>query len=151
MSYSFKNVTIRTNNSEQGLAKIGKLWEDILTCKIPFDFLQNGTPVKDLSPVSCYSEYESDENGYYDYSIICVKTDFFFEMEKKVARGEYIKIDEAGSNVSESSMNAWKKVWEKSTKGELKRAFSKDYESTVPQEYTKDGKSHCYLYISVNK
>ncbi len=29
------------------------------------------------------------------------------------------------------------------------RAFSSDYESSVPVEYTKDGKAHCFLYIAV--
>jgi ABC-type glycerol-3-phosphate transport system substrate-binding protein len=28
-------------------------------------------------------------------------------------------------------------------------SFTEDYESTVPAEYTKDGKAHCYLYIAV--
>lgn len=149
MSYSFKSVTIRTNNTEAGMAKIGKLWEDIMSYKVPLDFMQKDSPVKGISPISRYSEYESDENGEYDFTIMCVTKEFFIEMEKKVAMGEYIKIDESGANISESTMNAWKKIWERSSKGEIKRAFTIDYESTVPQQYTKDGKSHCYLYISI--
>ncbi len=31
----------------------------------------------------------------------------------------------------------------------LKRAFTIDYESAVPAEYTKEGKAHCYLYIAI--
>ena len=33
--------------------------------------------------------------------------------------------------------------------GLIERAYICDYESNVPPEYTKDGKAHCYLYISV--
>ena len=33
MSYRLKAVTIRTNNSEEGIRKIAELWEDVLTGK----------------------------------------------------------------------------------------------------------------------
>ena len=46
MSYSLKSVTIRTDNSESGMAKINELWADIMTGKIPLDFIENGVPVK---------------------------------------------------------------------------------------------------------
>ena len=42
MSYSLKSVTIRTDNSESGMAKINELWADIMTGKIPLDFIKNG-------------------------------------------------------------------------------------------------------------
>ena len=63
MSYSLKSVTIRTDNSESGMAKINELWADIMMGKIPLDFIENGVPVKGLSPISAYSDYESDEKG----------------------------------------------------------------------------------------
>lgn len=87
MSYSFKSVTISTDNSEKGLAEIGMLWHDIISGKIPLDFLKKGSPVKGLSPISCYSEYESDEKGKYDLTIMCVETGFFIELEKKNRSG----------------------------------------------------------------
>ncbi|MHB9323712.1 AraC family transcriptional regulator, partial [Fusobacterium polymorphum] len=31
----------------------------------------------------------------------------------------------------------------------LKRAFTVDYESSVPAEFSNDGKAHCYLYIAI--
>ncbi len=48
-----------------------------------------------------------------------------------------------------TARKAWEKVWSDQKSGEIKRAFTKDYESTVPSEYTKDGKAHCYLYIAL--
>lgn len=149
MAYSFKSVTVRTDNSESGMAKINELWADIMTGKVPLDFIRNGVPVKGLSPVSSYSHYESDEKGKYNLSVMTVTVDFFAKMEELVAQGKYIKIDESGETITECANKAWSKVWQLSASCELKRAFTVDYESTVPAEYTKDGKAHCYLYIAV--
>ncbi len=149
MAYSFKSVTVRTDNSESGMAKINELWADIMTGKVPLDFIRNGVHVKGLSPVSSYSHYESDEKGKYNLSVMTVTVDFFAKMEELVAQGKYIKIDESGETITECANKAWSKVWQLSASGELKRAFTVDYESTVPAEYTKDGKAHCYLYIAV--
>ncbi len=149
MAYSFNKVTVRTDNSEAGMAKIAELWQDIMTGKVPFDFIENGQPVKGLSPVSEYSNYESDENGKYDLSVMSVTVGFFAEMEAKTASGKYVKIDESGENIFVCANKAWQKVWELSACGKINRAFTSDYESTVPAEYCKDGKAHCYLYIAV--
>ncbi|MCI8475721.1 MAG: AraC family transcriptional regulator [Clostridia bacterium] len=149
MSYSLKSVTIRTDNSESGMAKINELWADIMTGKIPLDFIKNGVPVKGLSPISSYSDYESDEKGKYNLSVMTVTVDFFAKMESLVAQGKYIKIDETGETITDCANNAWSKVWQLTASGEIKRAFTIDYESTVPAEYTKDGKAHCYLYIAI--
>ncbi len=148
MAYSFKSVTIRTDNSESGMARISELWADIMTGKIPLDFMENGVPVKGLSPISVYGDYESDEKGKYNLSVMTVTADFFAKMEDCVAQGKYVKIDESGETIAECANKAWSKVWQLTASGEMKRAFTTDYESTVPAEYTKDGKAHCYLYIA---
>ena len=149
MAYSFKSVTIRTDNSESGMAKINELWADILQGKVPLEFIENGVPVKGLSPISSYSDYESDEKSKYNLSVMSVTVDFFAKMEELVAQGKYIKIDESGETITDCANKAWSKVWQLTASGEMNRAFTIDYESTVPAEYTKDGKTHCYLYIAV--
>ena len=149
MSYSLKSVTIRTDNSESGMAKINELWADIMTGKIPLDFIKNGVPVKGLSPISSYSDYESDEKGKYNISVMTVTAAFFAKMEELVTQRKYIKIDESGETITDCANKAWSKVWQLTASGEIKRAFTIDYESTVPSEYTKDGKAHCYLYIAI--
>ncbi len=148
-TYSFKSVTIRTDNSESGMAKINNLWADIMQGKIPLDFIENGVPVKGLSPISVYCDYESDEKGKYNLSIMTVTADFFAKLAELVAQGKYIKIDESGETIAECANKAWAKVWQLTSSSEIKRAFTVDYESTVPAAYTKDGKTHCYLYIAV--
>ena len=144
MPYRLKAVTIRTNNSEEGIKKIAELWADVLTGKLPL--LSDG-----IISISQYSNYESDEKGNYDISIVGVEHNFFEDMEKEVKKGLYKKYeaDDENGNVEICAKKAWEKVWNDSHSGILKRAFTIDYESSVPANFSKDGKAHCYLYIAV--
>ena len=144
MAYTLKAVTIRTNNSEEGIRKIAELWEDVLTGKLPL--LSDG-----IVPISEYSNYESDENGNYDISIVGVEYNFFEDIEKEVEKVLYKKYeaDDENDTVELCTKKAWENVWNDSHSGVLKRAFTIDYESSVPAEFSKDGKAHCYLYIAV--
>lgn len=71
-------------------------------------------------------------------------------MAKQVARGTYRQYDGVGENVNDAAEKAWRQVWADQKNQTLRRAFTRDYESTVPREYTKDGKDHCYLFIAVD-
>ncbi|EGQ79810.1 hypothetical protein HMPREF9094_1162 [Fusobacterium animalis ATCC 51191] len=144
MAYKLKAVTIRTNNSEEGIRKIAELWRDILTGKLPL--LSDG-----IVPISQYSNYESDEKGDYDISIVGVKHNFFEDMEKEVEKGLYKKYEavDKNGNVEMCTKKVWENVWNDSHSGILKRAFTIDYESSVPAKFSKDGKAHCYLYIAI--
>jgi hypothetical protein len=42
-------------------------------------------------------------------------------------------------------------VWSDQQAGKIKRAFSEDFESTLPAEFSPNGKVHCSLYIAVLK
>ena len=144
MAYRLKAVTICTNNSEEGIRKITELWEDVLIGKLPL--LSDG-----IIPISQYSNYESDENGNYDISIVGVKHNFFEDIEKEVEKGLYKKYEanDENGNVEICTRKVWKNVWNDTHSGILKRAFTIDYESSVPAEFSNDGKAHCYLYIAV--
>ena len=86
MAYTLKAVTIRTNNSEEGIKKIAELWRDVLTGKLSL-------LVDRIVPISQYSNYESDEKGDYDISIVGVEHNFFEDMEKEVKKGLYKKYE----------------------------------------------------------
>ncbi len=146
MSYRLSAVTVRGDNSPQGMAAIGQLWADVQSGKLPLLFDSEGVFQPGLSPVSRYSNYESDQTGAYDLTILTVTADFFAGMEEKAAAGLYRKYEAAGDDLTSCAQAAWGQVWGDAS---LKRAFGEDYESTVPAEYTKDGKCHCYLYISI--
>ena len=151
MAYTLKQVTIRTNNTEEGMKKINELWQDITSGKIPVLFNSEHVFQQGVSPISKYSHYESDENGDYDLSIMGVTADFFQTIETKLSKGLYHKYDEVDENgdMGICAKNAWEKVWNDRKSGAITRAYTEDYESCVPAEYAKDGKAHCYLYIAI--
>lgn len=150
MAYLCNCVTIRTNNTAAGMQKIDELWADIVSGKLPVLFDSAHCFQQGISPVSRYSNYASDETGDYDLSILGVSADFFAEMERKCAQGIYKKYDvsAADGDLGKCTKEAWEKVWSEQAAGKIRRAFTEDYESSVPAEYTKDGKAHCYLYIA---
>lgn len=151
MAYKLKEVTVRTNNSEEGIKVIDEIWKDIVSGKLPILFNTDGMFQKGISPVSKYSNYSSDENGDYDLTIMAVTTDFFQKIDKEVSKGFYKKYDEKDESgeISVCTRKAWEKVWSEQKSGDIHRTFTSDFESTVPGEYTKDGKPHCYLYVAV--
>ena len=152
MAYRLNSITLRTNNNPDGMKKIEELWKDISSGKLPVLFDSEQNFLTGISPVSAYSNYETDENGDYDLSIIGVTADFFARMEAETGKGMYKKYDVSDDNgdLGQCARNAWQMVWDDQKNGVIKRAYTIDYESTVPAEYTKDGKAHCYLYIAIH-
>lgn len=151
MAYTLNAVTVRTNNTADGMQKIDELWRDVASGKLPILFDSEHAFQRGISPVSMYANYASDETGDYDLSILGVTSDFFGQLEALVADGKYKKYDVGrdDGDIGLCAKEAWGAVWEAQKAGDIVRAFTKDYESTVPSEYTKDGKAHCYLYIAV--
>mgnify|MGYP000849559016 CR=1 FL=1 len=147
MAYQLKEVTIRTNNTEEGMKKINELWQDVMNGNLPVLYNNEHTFVPGISPVSRYSNYAGDHTGDYDLSIIGADSEFLEELEKGVRKGIYKKYHESDDNgdVGLCTQKAWGKVWS----DDVKRAFAEDYESSVPAEFSGDGKAYCYLYISI--
>lgn len=146
MSYRLSGVTVRTDNSPSGLAAIAQLWSDVQSGRLPLLFDSGGAFVPGLSPVSRYSNYETDRSGPYDLTVLTVTADFFAGMEARCAQGLYRKFEAAGDSLESCTRAAWEQVRRDTA---LSRAYTQDFESAVPAEYTKDGKCRCYLYISV--
>lgn len=153
MAYKLNKIIIRTNNSKEEMKNISDIWKDVVSGKIPILFDSEHVFQQGISPVSEYSNYSSDENGDYDLTIMAVKSDFFQKMDAEVSKGFYKKYDEQDENgeISVCIRKAWEKVWAEQRSGDIHRAFTSDFESTVPSEYTKDGKAHCYLYIAIQQ
>lgn len=151
MAYTLSEITFRTNNTADGMKKIDEVWRDITSGKLPILFDSEHNFRHGISPVSRYSNYATDETGDYDLSILGVTTDFFVKIEQKTADGHFKKYDvtDDSNNLKECTQKAWEKVWADTKSGKINRSFACDYESSVPAEYTKDGKAHCYLYISI--
>ena len=153
MAYRLNEVTIRTDNTEEGMEKIGQLWQDIMSGKLPILFDSDHNFLQEIRLVSRYSNYETDENGDYDLSILGVTAEFFSQMDRKVSGGNYKKYDvsDESGNVTQCTKKAWEKVWKEQKDGEIKRTFTKDYECSILPECAEDGKAYCCLYIAVKK
>ncbi|WP_129595885.1 AraC family transcriptional regulator [Anaerophilus nitritogenes] len=151
MAYKLDQITIRTNNSKEGMQIISDIWKDITSGELPILFDSEHVFQQGISPVSKYSNYSSDENGDYDLTIMAVTGDFFQKMDVEVSKGFYKKYVEKceDGEISVCARKAWEKVWDAEKSGHIHRTFTEDFESTVPSEYTKDGKAHCYLYIAI--
>lgn len=54
MVYQLKDITIRTDNSKEGMDKVNALWKDIVNGKIPLMYDSEGNFSQGLSPVSAY-------------------------------------------------------------------------------------------------
>ncbi len=149
MAYQLQSITVRTKNTDEGINKIDEIWQDIMSGKLPILFDSEQKYNEGISPVAKYDNFESDENGAYDLSIMGVTSDFFIELEKSAAQGYRVKYEEVGDDLGICTKQAWEKVWSDQQNGVIQRAFAEDYERTVPAAYTNDGKVHCYLYILV--
>ena len=77
MSYKLDKVTIRLKNDAEGLGKISELFADIVSGDIPLLFNSDKDFIEGIAPVSVYSNYESDETGEYDLSVMAVDKEFF--------------------------------------------------------------------------
>jgi len=87
MAYKLNKITIRTNNSKEGIKNIGDVWNDITSGKLPILFDSEHVFQQGISPVSKYSNYSSDENGDYDLTIMAVTADFFQKIDAEVSKG----------------------------------------------------------------
>ena len=144
MTYTLKQVTIRTNNGPEGMEKMGALWADVASGKL--SVLQEG-----IMPIAKYHNYESNHKGDFDMSIIGVTGDFIDELENQTNNGIYKKyyVDDQGSDMVACIREAWQNVWSEEDAGQLSRGYTQDYEISTPAEFSKDGKASCCLYIAI--
>lgn len=151
MAYVLKAVTIETDNTEHGMECIRQLWQDVLTGVFPVLFNKNGERRKDVFPIACYENYQSDETGVYDLTILAADETSISQLEKQVAQGIYRKyeVSEVSDDAELCTQKAWQQVWQAQQAGNIKRAFTVDYEYSMPAMYTSDGVARCVLYISV--
>lgn len=107
MIYILKEVVLRTNNSPKGMEKISQLWEDILSKKISL-LPEN----KNEFLISKYSNYESDENGEYDLTIMRRELNFLLQLDERAKNREFIKYEEIADDIESCARKVWARVWE---------------------------------------
>ena len=146
MSYILKEVVLRTNNTPEGMEKISQLWGDILSKKISL-LPEN----KNELLISKYSNYESDENGEYDLTIMRRELKFLLKLDERVKNREFIKYEEIDDNIENCARKVWNRVWEDKKNNKLNRVYIEDYQLDILPIFSQDGKCHSILYISVKE
>ena len=143
-----KEITIRTNNSAEGLKKIEKLWKKVLRGNMSL-FLTG-----EMIPMARYSNYYFDKDVSFDLSILVVDYDFMQKLEQGCLRGKFKKYDlgfDNSFNISKAIQSAWQQVMEDSEDGLIERSYTDDYGCTIPANYSRDHRLHCLLYIALKK
>ena len=138
MSYKIKELTIRTNNSKEGIDSVYEVWRDIALGKLPLMVLDN------YHIISKYHNY--DDDGYYDITIMSVD---YKKFERDIDNNRYKKYESVGESIIDATNNAWNKVYKDIDKGLIKRAFTEDYECSFHSHQIVFDKDYCCLYISI--
>ena len=140
-----QEITIRTDNSIEGIEKIEKLWRNVITGKTSLILTDNTVLV------AKYSNYDSDENGNYDLSILAVDHNFTERLEEGYANGKYKKYDfcSEDTDIATNTRAAWQQVYIDNQFGQIIRTYTDDYEISIPANFSEDHKFHCLLYISI--
>ncbi len=142
--YTCKEVRIRANNNPNGVAAIVALWADIHSGKIPI------CADESHFPIAKYSNYESDAEGDYDFSILSVTPDFVDDLYAQARQGIYRKYEYSGEEgFGEIVGKLWSQVYDDSRSGAIQRAYTADYEYSAPAKYTDSGQNYTALFVAV--
>ena len=95
MTYFLEQVTICTNNTDEGIQQLSELWQDILSGKLPLLFDSEHNPRPDIIPLVEYCNYENGAEADYDMSILAVTTKFIEQLEQQTACGFLKKLADA--------------------------------------------------------
>ncbi|MBC5637815.1 effector binding domain-containing protein [Ornithinibacillus sp. BX22] len=112
---------VRTNNfnDDAMMQKISTMWKEATTV------LNN----KDDIIYGLYSEYESDYKGDYSLSVAIESSEGDTTIKIPEANYERFVVDISDEN---GIVKVWQEIWEREEKGELKRAYSFDFEKYYP-------------------
>lgn len=130
-SFIVVGVTARTSNALEasGNGVIGGLW-----ARLRKDDLVNRIKHRaDDHIVAVYSNYQSDKDGEYDYTLgskVTSATDVPPGMAvRRTDAGDYAIFTARGGPAAQLVMSLWKRIWSLETSsGEFRRAYRTDYE-----------------------
>ncbi|WP_327870548.1 MULTISPECIES: GyrI-like domain-containing protein [Alkalihalophilus] len=114
--------SVRTNNFEDKaiMQKITEMWKEASSALLNQDEVTYGL----------YHEYESDYRGDYTVSVAVESSNNANTIKiPSISKYEIFKVDSLDEN---GILNTWKQIWEQEENGDLKRAYSFDFEKYNP-------------------
>ena len=115
--------TTRTNNfnDEQIMTKIKTVWEEAS---------QHLGQHQNCTKYGVYYDYESDYKG--DYSLGIAIEERCGESVITIPESEKYEVFKVDTSNEHGIIKAWKEIWAQAEAGELKRAYSNDFEKYYP-------------------
>ncbi|MBD5559878.1 MAG: hypothetical protein HDQ87_05910 [Clostridia bacterium] len=148
MAYRLESISFRVDGGAAGGAATEAIWNDLVQGKLPLLFDSDGQFVPGLSPVTEYRDFDGRVSSLpCSMTIRAVPGSFFQQMADQMDAGLYKLYTAAGSDIAECSAAVWKMFSEDEdpSVGNVDDPYA--VESSVPTEYTKDGKAHSYLWV----
>nr|WP_144921020.1 effector binding domain-containing protein [Paenibacillus bovis] len=122
--------SVRTNNvkDESVMQKITDVWKEASSVLENHDGVTYGL----------YHDYESDFKGDYTLSVAIQSEDKASSIH--IPNTNKYKVFEVDTSVESGILNSWKQIWESEENGNVKRAYTYDYENYYP-----DGRIEIYI------
>jgi predicted transcriptional regulator YdeE len=151
-SFSVIGIQTRTTNAEEMKnSSIGKLWARIAT----EDLLARIPHRVDAHIVAVYSDYESDKDGPYTYTLgakVSSSRDVPIGMVAvRVISGDYAMFTAQGGAPPQMTVDLWKRIWSLEKPGALHRAYKTDFEVHYNGVNAQPPDTHIDVYIGVQK
>ena len=152
-SFHVIGIEARTTNAREAMADglIGPLWrrfaaEDLLD-RIPHR--------SDAHIVAVYSDYESDKDGPYTYTLGAKVTSTRDVppgmVSRKVLSGDYAMFTAQGGPPPKMTVDLWKRIWSLEKPGPLQRAYQTDFEVHNNGLRAQPPDTHIDVYIGLQK
>ncbi|HTU48791.1 MAG TPA: GyrI-like domain-containing protein [Bryobacteraceae bacterium] len=151
-SFNVIGIETRTTNAQEASdGTIGKLWGRLAT----EDLLSRIPHRVDAHIIAVYSDYESDKDGPYTYTLgakVSSTQDIPAGMvSKKVLSGDYAMFTAQGGAPPQMTVDLWKRIWSLEKPGPLHRAYKTDFEVHYDGLKAHPPDTHIDVYIGVQK
>lgn len=151
-SFTVVGIKTRTANAQEASdSAIGKLWGRLAAENL-LDRIKHRV---DAHIVAVYSDYESDKDGPYTYTL-GVKVSSAHDIpggmvSQKVLSGEYAMFTAQGGVPPQMTVDLWKHIWSLEKPGPLHRAYKTDFEVHHNGLESRPPGTHIDVYIGVVK
>jgi predicted transcriptional regulator YdeE len=151
-SFSVVGLQIRTSNAQAANdGSIGKLWGR-LAAESLLDRIKHRV---DANVVAVYSDYESDKDGLYTYTLgakVSSDRDMPQEMTSvKIATADYAMFTARGGAPPQMTVDLWKHIWSLERPGPIHRAYKTDFEVHYNGLKADPPDTHIDVYIGIVK
>jgi predicted transcriptional regulator YdeE len=152
-SFNVVGISARTSNAQEisGNGEIAQLWNRFRDENVLVRIVNRA----DARVVAVYSDYESDKNGRYTYTLgakVTSTKDIAPGMVvQKIDAGNYAMLTSQGQAVSQMVVGLWKRVWSLEDAHELRRTYKTDFDVYYEGSAKDPLIAHVNVYVGVRK